>query len=147
MMQIDYLFIVKCLSELCVYSDDFIQDFKIKGEDRRGQKTVKNGLFLTHGVLEVLHNLVFMNGTKTMKYGLNQYVPQVVQRGEKEMIIAGVNFKRNSVKLALNDDKLWDEFYSYISDGKTNFIPGTFGLKGAYEYFKKLNKDVVYLNS
>ena len=63
------------------------------------------------------------------------------------MMMAGVNFKRAHVKNILQNNELWDEFFYYISNGETNFIPDTFGLTNAYKYFKDRNKDVAYLNS
>jgi hypothetical protein len=147
MVQIDYLFMVKCLAELCENGGDVAYDFRPKGKDRSEISTVRNGLFLVHGVLETLLSLVYMNGSKSVSKGLNYFVPTVVERAERPMMMMGVNFKRKELRKALNNEGLWEEFYAYIMNKETMLIPNTFGLKPAYNYFNKLGIEVEFLNA
>ena len=145
MVQIDYLFMVKCLAELCENGGDVAYDFRLKGEDRGGVKTVRNALFLVHGVLEVLLSLVYVNAigkSGQLKHSVNL----VVERNDEPYIMAGVNFKRKELRKALNNEGLWEEFYAYVMDKQTMIIPSAFGKTFSYDYFKKLGKKPRFLN-
>lgn len=145
MVQIDYLFMVKCLAELCENGGDVTYDFRLKGEDRGGVKTVRNALFLVHGVLEVLLSLVYVNAmgkSGQLKHSVNL----VVERNDEPYIMAGVNFKRKELRKALNNEGLWEEFYAYVMDKQTMIIPSAFGKTYSYDYFKKIGKKPRFLN-
>lgn len=145
MVQIDYLFMVKCLAELCENGGDVMYDFRLKGEDRGGVKTVRNALFLVHGVLEVLLSLVYVNAmgkSGQLKHSVNL----VVERNDEPYIMAGVNFKRKELRKALNNEGLWEEFYAYVMDKQTVIVPSAFGKTYSYDYFKKIGKKPRFLN-
>lgn len=147
MMYVDYFFLLKCLSDLCVNGDMVLNDFNPKGETKRGVKGAKNALFLVHGLLELGIGVGYVNTRKSMRYGVHSFIPLVVERYEKPRMMAAVNMLRKTYKELMNNDALWSEMMEYLMDGVTEIIPNTFGNSGAYEYFKKIDKPVSYLNS
>lgn len=147
MMYIDYLFLVKCLSDLCINGDRVLNDFNPKGETDSGVKGAKNALFLVHGLLELGIGVGYVNTKKSVRFGLHSFVPLVVERDEKPKMMAAVNMLRSKYKELMNDDDLWREMKHYLLDGVTYIAPRSFGRSAAYAYFDKLDKPVVYLNA
>jgi hypothetical protein len=146
-MYIDYLFLLKCLSDLCVNGDMVLNDFNVKGEATEGGKSAKNALYLISGLLELGIGVGYVNTRKSIRYGVRSFVPMVLERDEKYKMMAAVVLLRKRYRELMKNDDLWHELMEYLLDGETNIVPNTFGATPAYAFFKKLDMPVSYLNS